>query len=616
MALARKPIIYDDVSNRLREGIGGAEVIDASFLPLGPGMGVGADGSITMDPSALVSSDTDNQITIGSDKGLFVPPVEIPEVDAAALVSNQAGNDIIIGTDGKLYAHTMDGIDIDANDKVLSKSANGLLATVRLTYVSTTGTIRLTGRDNVLLGSVTLPENQILNAAELVENPDSLAPGTYIKFTFDTTSGPSDMYLDVTKLVDIYTAADTSIVVDDYAVKVNIDANSALTAGSNGVTIKLSKMLSSDPGNRLKIGADNKFFVEPAKAEDVVVDPADNILSVTSNGVSATVELSFDEASQEIRLLGRGGAVLGSVELPDTRILKTAELVTDPSGQPKGTYVKLVFSTSDGGTTGMYINVTQLIDVYTASDASVVVENKSIRANVDPAGALAVNAAGLGVRFGDLVSSDAGNRVVQGTDGKLFSASVAATDISVDPADKFLSTSAAGMLATIGLKYDSVANKIRLTGRGGDVVSSVQLPDVKLLRSAELVTDPPEEAAGTYIKLTFDTSGGGTSTLFLNVTSLVDVYTAADASVVVDGNTIKANLSPDSALGLADSGIIVEASKLVSSDSDNLLTAGSDDKLFVSGAGISRGRDTVTVDNIDAIPSELSEGGTLILITG
>lgn len=274
MALAKPPVVYDSVSKRHREAIEGAEVIGGKYIQLGDGLEANADGSLSVALDDLISTDSGNQLVTGADRKLYVPPVDLPEVDAAALVSTQSGNDLIVGSDEKLYANVMDGLDIDANDKILSKDVNGLLATVRLAYTAATGTIRLLGRGNVLLGSVSLPENQILSAAELVENPDDLDPGTYIHFTFDTTSGPSDMYLDVTKLVDVYAAADSSIDISGYAVKVNIDANSALVAGSSGLTIKLSKMVSSDTGNRLGIGTDNKFAV---KRDVMFVDTIDSI---------------------------------------------------------------------------------------------------------------------------------------------------------------------------------------------------------------------------------------------------------------------------------------------------------------------------------------------------
>lgn len=423
MSVAKPPIVYDSVAQRLREAISRAETIHGGFIRIDGSLTVDQDGVLSVtpvDPVGLISADAGNVITPGSDGKLYVQQVEIPEVKASDLISTQPGNDLIAGSDGKLYFNSMDGLAIDAADKILAKTENGLLATVRLTYVASTGTIRLTGRNNVLLGSVSLPEHKILRAAELVENPDSLPPGTYIKFTFDTLDEPTDMYLDVSKLVDVYTAADSSIVIEDYAVRVNIDPNSALTAGSAGVTIKLSKMVSTDFGNRLRIGTDNKFFVEPAKAEDVVIDPEDHVLSVTSNGVRATIGVNYVKETQQLELTGRGGALLGSVQLPETRVLKSAELVVNPAGQPQGTYIKLVFNTSDGGTSGMYINVSQLVDVYVAADNSISIAGNRVKVNFAPDSPFDVTESGVNLPPAGLVSTDGSNLLTTGSDGKLL----------------------------------------------------------------------------------------------------------------------------------------------------------------------------------------------------
>jgi hypothetical protein len=58
-------------------------------------------------------------------------------------------------------------------------------------------------------------------------------------------------------------------------------------------------------------------------------------------------------------------------------MLESAELVTDPTGQPAGDYIKLTFNT-DAGKNPIYINVSDLVDVYTAKQVSETYERKYI----------------------------------------------------------------------------------------------------------------------------------------------------------------------------------------------------------------------------------------------
>lgn len=294
MSKLKIPIVYDSEERKLRRAIEGAEQLDPSYVRLssepGNSLSVAGDGGLygaPTDPQALVSTDENNQLVAGSDGALYVPPSPPPAVDA--LISKDQQNDIVQGSDGKLYANTMDNLALDEADKILSVSENGLAATVRMSYTASTGTIRLYGRNNALLGTVVLPKYQILQDFSIVENPDDQAPGTYIKFVVETTGGATqDVFLDVTKLVDVYTAADNSMTVSGYALSVNVDPNSPLAVGVNGLTVKLSRMISTDKPNLLKIGADNKFFVDGSAVEtgrDVVtVDSIDTIPDELSEG--------------------------------------------------------------------------------------------------------------------------------------------------------------------------------------------------------------------------------------------------------------------------------------------------------------------------------------------
>ena len=104
------------------------------------------------------------------------------------------------------------------------------------------------------------------------------------------------------------------------------------------------------------------------------VKGGDKILSLDGTELISTVCLTVDEIPDEngkrfIRLTGIGGADLGKVDIADfikDGMIDSVELVTNPDGQETGTYIKIKWNTDSGKGDPMYINVTDLIDVYIA----------------------------------------------------------------------------------------------------------------------------------------------------------------------------------------------------------------------------------------------------------
>ena len=102
----------------------------------------------------------------------------------------------------------------------------------------------------------------------------------------------------------------------------------------------------------------------------------DKVLSLTDTLVSATVSLEYGDAVSEalggkktIKLLGKNGTLISEIDASEfikDGMLDNVELVKNPEGQTAGTYLKLTWNTDSGKSAPMFINVTDLIDVYTA----------------------------------------------------------------------------------------------------------------------------------------------------------------------------------------------------------------------------------------------------------
>ena len=98
----------------------------------------------------------------------------------------------------------------------------------------------------------------------------------------------------------------------------------------------------------------------------------DKILTQTGTNVSSTLSLTYDSTNKLIKLLGVNNANLGTVDASNfikDGMLESAELITNPTGQPVGDYIKLTFNT-DAGKDPIYIEVTSLIDTYTSGNTN------------------------------------------------------------------------------------------------------------------------------------------------------------------------------------------------------------------------------------------------------
>ena len=160
----------------------------------------------------------------------------------------------------------------------------------------------------------------------------------------------------------------------------------ATTNEQHAVSVSLK---TSDKGN-VKFTQDTDGLsanVTIHEATVTAVKEGDKVLALEGTKLTSTISLSVDtiadgEGKKYIRLKGIGDADLGKIDTADfvkDGMLKSAALVTNPSGQTEGTYIKLTWNTDSGKEEDpMYINVTSLIDIYTAKpDGGLVLENKA-----------------------------------------------------------------------------------------------------------------------------------------------------------------------------------------------------------------------------------------------
>lgn len=203
-----------------------------------------------------------------------------------------------------------------------------------------------------------------------------------------------------------------------------------------------------------------------------------------------------------------------------------------------------------------------------------------------------------------VVSTNTGNAIVSGTDKGAFLAIaslIASTvenalkldnagkllveptgaDVLLVPNDPLLSAAGKNIISTIGISFDELTGKLTVTGAGGRPVTSTLIPaSVEMLEAVNLVENPIGQAQGTYIHWVFKLTDERKQDVFLNVNKLVDIYTGGNGISVV-GGVIAPVLYPNGGLGVDAQGLYVSTNELISTDTNNMLVRGSDNKLSV-----------------------------------
>lgn len=217
-------------------------------------------------------------------------------------------------------------------------------------------------------------------------------------------------------------------------------------------------------------------------------------------------------------------------------------------------------SLTAGTINNKFEEVNKLIEAnkVTAADTSVVVAaptgetgNTTIKVNVK-SGSNALKNDGDGFYVDESVLTS-----YAGSDAIVVSGEGATKTISLklNANDKVLTQTTDGLLTNINLTWSS-ADGLKLIGKGGAEIATIPATDfIKdgMLENVELVnltgqttggTNPGENPDGTYLKFTFNTDGGS-KILYVNVTSLIDVY-AAGNGLSLAGKTFSIKLDPAS----------------------------------------------------------------------
>ena len=124
----------------------------------------------------------------------------------------------------------------------IKKNGTNVEGHLNLTYNTETKKINLEGFDSSIIASIVATafiKDGMINTVELVTDPKSHDPGTYLVITFNTDAGKDAIYLDVSSLIDVY-EGHNGIKVTGKDIHLIIDPTSEpyLSLSDNGIKLK------------------------------------------------------------------------------------------------------------------------------------------------------------------------------------------------------------------------------------------------------------------------------------------------------------------------------------------------------------------------------------------
>lgn len=145
----------------------------------------------------------------------------------------------------------------------------------------------------------------------------------------------------------------------------------AITVDDNGVALKIAETQGNVTLAQSEAGLTANVVIPQAQVTGVKAD--DKVLSLVDKELSATLGLSYDSENKKIKLTGINKAEIASIDATDfikDGMLKSASFTgaAGEGGQHKNC-IKLVFN-SDGPADPIYIDVSSLVDTYTAKAGS------------------------------------------------------------------------------------------------------------------------------------------------------------------------------------------------------------------------------------------------------
>lgn len=332
--------------------------------------GVTAGGVPMAREDRKIKGDTHLKVNSGTEGTLAGDLTLTVNMDSLAtdLVSTDANNGLSVGNDNKLFAKSPDAsLIIRPSDKILHDADGKVAADLSMTYHPYSGELKIIGHDGVTeVATVTVPSStSVLKGVELVHGkPDAAGEAVegdyHLSLMFRDQAG-------------------------NWAQAVGVPVKT--TKGTAGTATFSTEMLTGGTS---------------VAAVRVVFDGNDK----TVEGGTSPARVTFDDNSTaSVTFNVAGTTISGTVSF------------TPQVGLKAGTYLHFIWALSDNSVVDTYVDVTELIDVYTAGQG-ININGHTISAKLGT-GIKFDESGNIVVDFTNTVSTDTNNALKEGADGKL-----------------------------------------------------------------------------------------------------------------------------------------------------------------------------------------------------
>lgn len=194
--------------------------------------------------SIATSNDLTRKVTrvvAAANKGIEIGGSEQTPTVGIKLDPTQGNVTLSLGANG-LKAEDTTALRDVTGQNFIKKNGTNVEGHLNLTYNTETKKINLEGFDSSIIASIDATafiKDGMINTVELVTDPESHDPGTYLVITFNTDAGKDAIYLDVTGLIDVYQGTN-GVKVTGKDIHLIIDPTSEpyLSLSDNGIKIK------------------------------------------------------------------------------------------------------------------------------------------------------------------------------------------------------------------------------------------------------------------------------------------------------------------------------------------------------------------------------------------
>lgn len=176
-----------------------------------------------------------------ANKGIKIEGSATTPTIGIKLDPTQGNVTLSLGADG-LKAEDTTALRDVTGQNFIKKNGTNVEGHLNLTYNTETKKINLEGFDSSIIASIDATafiKDGMINTVELVTDPESHDPGTYLVITFNTDAGKDAIYLDVTGLIDVYQGTN-GVKVTGKHIHLIIDPTSEayLSLSDDGIKIK------------------------------------------------------------------------------------------------------------------------------------------------------------------------------------------------------------------------------------------------------------------------------------------------------------------------------------------------------------------------------------------